>query len=200
MCKKISFKIGILFTFMLLFLFTFKSPDVLASDSKFVTVSVPQSIVVPNTVIGNVMQSISNSTYNYNDGAYKGTLQYAGVSDWTETLYAQYPDMALYTYTFNVSYSGTVSVIEKVTKTVTVTVPQSIVVPNTVINNVMQSIANGTYNYDDGGFRGTLSYVGISNWAEAIYAQYPDVTIYRYTFDVTYTGTVTSYQMPSMII
>ena len=193
MCKKISFKIGILFTFMLLFLFTFKSPDALASDSKFVTVSVPQSIVVPNTVIGNVMQSISNSTYNYNDGAYKGTLQYAGVSDWTETLYAQYPDMALYTYTFNVSYSGTVSVIEKVTKTVTVTVPQSIVVPNTVINNVMQSIANGTYNYDDGSFRGTLSYVGISNWAEAIYAQYPDVTIYRYTFDVTYTGTVTSY-------
>lgn len=193
MCKKIGFKIGILFTFMLLFLLAAKAPGVLAAETKSVTVTVPQSFVVPTTVINNVMQSISNSTYNYNDGDYKGTLQYAGISDWSESFYAQYPNTILYRYTFNVIYSGTVTEIEHITKTITISVPQSATVPRAVINNVLQSISNSTYSYDDGTFRGTLSCAGISDVTETFYMQYPDVILYRYTFNVTYTGTVTSY-------
>lgn len=195
MFRKLGFKISICFSLALLFLLSFKFTNAYAEETRDVTVTVPQSITVPDTVINNVLQSISTSTYNYDDGSYKGTLNYSGISGMTQTLYAQYPDYTLYTYSFNIIYTGTVTkyTVIVTTKDVSVTVSYNITVPDTVINNILQSISNSTYNYDDGSFKGTLHFVSISGMTQTLYAQYPNYTLYTYSFNVTYSGTVTSY-------
>ncbi|HWT76686.1 MAG TPA: hypothetical protein VN258_18465 [Mobilitalea sp.] len=194
MLKKSTFKLGLCFAFLFLFLVSFKSTNAYAAETKDVTVTVHQNVTVPDTVISNVLQSISTSTYSYDDGSYKGTLNYSGISGMSQTFYAQYPSYTLYTYSFDVTYSGTVTkYVPVTTKDVTVTVHYNINVPNTVINNVLQSISSSTYSYDDGSYKGTLNYAGISGMTQTFYAQYPSYTIYTYSFDVIYAGTATSY-------
>ncbi|MDF2842839.1 MAG: hypothetical protein K0R00_1265 [Herbinix sp.] len=194
MFKKVGFKLVLCCAFAFLFLLAGKSATVLAEESKVVSVTVPQSVTVPNTVINQVLQSIANSSYTYDDGSFKGTLPYAGRSSLTQTLVAQYPDMTLYNYTFTVTYTGTVvKYTQPSTKEVAVSIPYTISVPDNVISNVLQSISTSSYSYDDGTYRGTLPCTGISNVTATFVASYPNYNLYSYSFTVYYAGTVTSY-------
>lgn len=194
MAKRVSFKIGTLFAFALMITVLLSSTKAFAEDTKYVTVTVPQNIACPDYVIGNVMQSISNSTYSYDDGAYKGTLSYAGYSDFASSVYATYPTVTIYRYTFNVHYAGTVTKYEiPATKYVTASRHYDITAPLSAVESIRQSMANSTYAFDDGSYKGTLTYTGISNWSQSYYTEYPGVVLYHISFDVNYAGTVTKY-------
>ncbi len=192
MSKRKGFKIGILFTSMLLFLLFFMNPHVLASDTKYVTEVVPYDIVVPSTVINNVVESLRNTTRNYNDGSYQGTLSFVSISEWSEKLEVVYPDASHYRYTFKITYGGYVTRYAPAdTKEVTVTIPYEISVPNTVINNVLKSFETSTYQYNSDGYSGTLSFLRLDGLTQTFVASYPGYSLYRYKFNVTYSGTVT---------
>jgi hypothetical protein len=193
MSKRISFKIGTLFAFALMITLSFAGIKALAAETKVVTVTVPQTVTCPDTAISSVLQSISNSTYSYNDGSYKGTLNYTGYNSLTSTYYASYPGITLYTYHFNVTYSGTVTQIEITTISVTATRAYDIVAPLIAIDSIRQSMASSTYSYDDGSYRGTLSYVSLTNWSQTYAYEYPGIVLYHFTFNVNYAGTATSY-------
>jgi len=166
--------------------------NVLAVDTKVVIVTVPQSVTVPPMIINNILLTISNSSYYYNDGSYKGTLSFSSFSGMTSSLAVQYPDKRIYTYYFNVIYSGTVMAYSlPPTKDVSVSVPYSITVPNTVLSNIILSISNSSYHYDNESYEGKLCYFGMNEITKTFVAQYPSYAIYTYSFTVTYTGTVT---------
>ncbi len=194
MTRKISFKMVLLFAFALFVLFSFTSTKAFAAETKEVTVTVPTTVTCPSTVIGNVLQSISTSTYSYDDGSYKGTLSFVSISNLTATLYATYPDMTMYTYSFIRTYSGTVTAYElPATMEVTAIRAYDITAPLDAVDSIKLAMANSTYAYDDGTYKGTLSYVSITSWTQTVSPQYPNTTLYRFTFNVNYAGTVTKY-------
>lgn len=194
MSRKIGLRklLGVVLTFI--FLLSFSGATAFAAQTKVVTVTVPTTVTCPDYAISSVLQSIANnSSYSYNDGAYKGTLSYVGYSNFTSTYAYSYPGVSFYNYTFDRTYTGTVTEIERVTKTVTATRHYDITAPAEAFNSIQQGIASSTYSYDDGSFKGTLNYVSLSNWSATPSQQYPGTTLYHITFDVTYSGTVTSY-------
>ncbi len=193
MFKKVGFKLVLCSVLAFLFLFIGNSSTALAEESKIVSVTEPRSVTVPDTAINQVLQSIANTSYNYDDGSFRGILPYAGRSSLTQTLVTKYPDMTIYNYTFTVTYTGTVvSYTQPSTKEVAVSVPYTISVPDYVISNVLQSISNSTYNYDDGTYSGTLTFAGYSSVSSTFVASYPGYNIYSYSFTVYYAGTVTA--------
>ncbi len=194
MFRKVGFKLVLCSVLAFLFLLVGNSSTALAEESKIVSVTEPRSVTVPDTAINQVLQSIANTSYNYDDGSFRGTLPYAGRSSLTQTLVAIYPDMTIYNYTFSVTYTGTVvSYSQPSTKEVAVSVPYTISVPDYVISNIMQIISNSTYNYDDGTYSGTLPFTGYSSVSSTFVASYPGYNIYSYSFTVYYAGTVTIY-------
>lgn len=194
MIKKVSLRVALSCVLALLTMFSFLPTKVFAEDTKSVTVTVHQNITAPDTAINNILQSISNSTYGYDDGSFKGTLSYSGISNFSATYVTSYPGVTLYRFEFDVTYSGTVTKYEPIQSiTVNQTVPQSIIAPDYAINNILSSFTTSTRSYDDGTFRGTLYYTGVSSVSSSYYASYPGVTLYRFTFDVYYSGTATRY-------
>ncbi len=192
MLRKFSFKLALFFTFALMFSFAFNRTDAFASDTKVVTVTVPKSVDCPSTAISSVLQSYSTSTYDYDDGDYEGTISCTGTSNLTYTSSIVYYGTTIYHYVFDATYSGVVTKIEQ-SKTVTVVQSYSVIAPLEAGASIQQNIGNSAYNYDDGSYSGTLSFVSLSNWTQTYSYTYYNLVFYHFTYDVTYSGTVTHY-------
>lgn len=80
------------------------------------------------------------------------------------------------------------------TKTVTVPTTKVFNCTGPEISGNIQSVQSSSYYYDDGSYRGTLSFSAITS-VEVIPVgkDYNNMDIYQVTVSVTYTGTVTSY-------
>lgn len=109
MVRKISIKRYLVFILMFIFLISFSGATALAAQTKVVNVSVPASCISPPTSFSNTLQAISRTTYNYDDGTYKGTLSCVGFSNINWTYYNPQQDGSLLFFTFNILYSGTVT-------------------------------------------------------------------------------------------
>lgn len=195
MLRKIGLKMSLIYALSLVMILSFGSMNALADDgSKVVTVTVPTTVTCPDYAIGNVLQSISTSTYAYDDGSYKGTLSFSGFSNFSSTYYASYPNVTLYNYTFDRTYTGTVyPYTVPPTMNVTASRHYDITAPLYAVDSIKQSMANSTYAYDDGSYKGTLSYVSLTNYSETYQTSYPGIVLYKISFDVNYAGTVTKY-------
>ena len=196
MLRRISFKIGTLFAITLMILMSFNATKALAASTMGITVFVPHTFTCQEALFNSEMQSLSTTTYNYDDGTYKGTLHYAGYSDLTSSIYAIYPSYTVRHYYFNINYSGIVTKYGgSASMQITAYRHISITAPLSAADGIKQSMANTTYSYDDGNYRGTLSYIGLTNWTQTYYGESNGYTLYSYDFDVIYSGTVTSYQI-----
>lgn len=195
MSRKRGFRASICFTLVLMLLFSFSGVSALAAETKYVTVTVPQSVTCPDTVFGDVLQSISQSTYAYDDGAYKGTLSFNGFSIVSATPVYPYPGAnGIYNYTFSVTYAGTVTSYVTATKTVSVTTSTySITAPLEAAGSIQQSIYGGSMYYDDGSYHGLIPVASINNWTATLYDGSKTPAIYQFTFTITFAGTVTKY-------
>lgn len=198
MLKKRSIKASICLVMALAIILSFSTTSVFAAATKVVTVTQSASAVGPLSV-ANFIQSefIATSTYSYDDGTYKGTLRCTGISNWTQTYdhYDTVNQVPNFKYTFTATYSGTVTEYP-LTKTVSVVKAASAVGPLNVADFIKREFqAVSTYSYDDGSFKGTLKCTGISNWTQTYdhYDTVNKVPLFKYTFDATYSGTVTQY-------
>jgi|GEM_PF-1360840 hypothetical protein len=196
MSRKRSLKAGICLVMAVVIILSLSTTNVFAASTKVVTVTQASSAVGPLNVV-NFIQStfISTVTYNYDDGSYKGTLRCIGISNWTQTYDHYENNVPNFKYTFDATYSGTVTEYP-VTKAVTVVQASSATGPANVAEFIKSTfISTVTYNYDDGSYSGTLRCTGISNWTAAYdhYDTSNNVAILRYTFNATYSGIVTQY-------
>lgn len=193
MPRKISYKMGLLFTLVLLIFFAFGATTAFADETKYVNVSVPTTVTCPDYAFSSVMQGISGSTYSYDVDGFKGTLSFVSITNLTSSFYYSYPGVNLYTYSFNRNYAGYVTKPDPVTINVTATQHYNITAPLYAEASIRQGIANSTYAYDDGTYRGTLAYVSLTNWTATYSTSYPGTDLYNIQFDVTYSGLATSY-------
>ena len=198
MLRKRGFKSSIGLFMAVVFILSCSTSSVFAASTKVVTVTQSASATGPLSAVSFIQSEfMSISTYNYDDGSFKGTLPCTGISDWTQTYdhYDTTSNVPIFKFTFTATYSGTVTAYP-VTKTVTVTSPASATGPLSAASFIQSEFVSvATYNYDDGSFKGTLHCTGISNWTQTYY--YYDtvnkVPIFKFTFDATYSGTVTQY-------
>lgn len=77
------------------------------ANEKTVTVTQAYSFAAPIQVASEIKNGYLRSTYNYDDGTYKGTLSAVEIENWSQTPY--YANNAEYVYSFVVVYSGTVT-------------------------------------------------------------------------------------------
>lgn len=193
MLKKISLKIGICLTFALLMMVAFKSTNAYAADTKYVTVSHHWEFTEHSSELGEIMSYIAPSTENYDDGVYSGTLDYSGTANWSETLVCQDGNDPVYAYSFDTVYSGTVTrYVTETSKSITVYQHWDITEHSSEINDIINSLSQSPYYYNDGNYSGYLNYSGTANWRQTLVAQDGNDPVYAYSFDLVYTGTVTT--------
>ena len=187
MSKKISFKLGICLMLALLMFLPLKSSSAFAATTKNVTVTVQQSFLCTSSDSSPIQEYFtSHYTYDYDDGAYHGTLNISGVSLISQT---PYPGDMIY-YLFEIKYSGVVTKYP-VSKYVTVVVQQSFVCTSSELGSQLSDYfsTHNSYYYNSGSYEGTLSIANIS-----LVSQTPQSPgdIINYLFEITYSGTVTS--------
>lgn len=182
----------------LIFILAIMAVNVSAEEStKVVTVVQEQTLVTDHFIVADIIGQYRNTTYSYDDGSYKGTLAFSQITGIQQLEQVPVPVPSgnrYYRYNYKITYTGTVNKYIKEYKDVTVTQSKSEVFAiNTNINAVY---SGSTYKYDDGTYSGTLTFSKITNvrQGEVVPVFSPSGTVYyRYTCDVTYTGTVTKY-------
>jgi hypothetical protein len=189
MSKKIYLRLSIVFMLALFIFFPFMSTNALAATTKYVSVNVQQSFSGTSADTNAQIYSYltSHSTYNYDDGSYRGTISISNVNYTVQTLSSDY-----YYYVFTITYSGGVTRYPE-TKVVTMTSRFSFVATSTDFYPTLYAYINshGTYNYDNGSYMGVLSISGLNLVSQTL--DNPNTQTYYYIFDLTYSGTVTSY-------
>ncbi len=187
-CKKTMY-------FMLIFVLMLSGLSLTARAddvTKTVTYEKAYTFVITPSQFPTYMYSASScvpSTYNYDDGLYKGTLSlsYAGCSSPTPT---GNPVGSMLQVTITATYSGTVTI--RSSKTVTYEKAYTFVITPSQFPTYMYSASScvpSTYNYDDGLYKGTLSlsYAGCSSPTPT---GNPVGSMLQVTITATYTGTV----------
>ncbi len=198
MLGKRGFKVSICFALIVVLVLSFGTSNVLAETTKVVTVTKAASVMGPLSVVELIKREfISVTSYEYDDGSFKGTLRCSGISNWVQTYdhYDTVNQVPIFKFTFDATYSGTVTAYPA-TKTVTVIQPASAVGPLSVVELIKREFMSVTsYNYDDGTFKGILRCTEINNWVQTYdhYDTVNQVPVFKFTFDATYSGTVTQY-------
>ncbi|HWT76386.1 MAG TPA: hypothetical protein VN258_16940 [Mobilitalea sp.] len=185
-----KFKLSVCCIMTLVLLFTFTTASAFA-DTKTVTVSTTSVFISPGPEIGGIIQNIQSSTYNYDDGTYRGVLSYLQLNSVNVVPVSNSPGVLQ--VTVSVTYSGTVtSYSPPLTKTVNVTDYKTFTCEGSQANANMQAIQNSTYYYNDGTYHGTLSFYRIVNVQTTVVSQGPAGVILQFYVTVEYSGTVTT--------
>ncbi|HEX9060066.1 MAG TPA: hypothetical protein VF941_07785 [Clostridia bacterium] len=201
MSKNNGFKRVICSTLIVAFLLSFMGLNVFADNTKVVTVSTSGSIVATlNGVnVDSLRNQYRNTTYNYDDGTYIGRINFSDITNLTQNGPVPTPgsSASYYLYTFNIIYTGTVTM--KASSTKYVTVSRDIGITSTLnglsIDSLRSQYGNTTYNYDDGTYRGNLAFSDITNITLRGSVPTPgsSATYYLYTVTISYAGTVSKY-------
>ena len=112
MLGKRGFKISICFALMVVLVLSLGTSNVFADTTKVVTVTKAASAMGPLSVVNFIKSEfVSVSTYDYDDGSFKGTLRCTGISNWVQTYdhYDTVNQVPIFKFTFDATYSGIVT-------------------------------------------------------------------------------------------
>lgn len=183
-----SFKKVICFTVITILMLSGSRINALAGDgTKTVSYDTSYTFLIDSSQLASYMNSPASyipSTYNYNDGTYKGTLNLTYSACSAPTSVGTKLQVTIYA-----NYSGTVTAMP-LSKTVTYSTSYTFTISPSQFSNYMNSPASyvpSTYSYNDGTYQGTLNLTYAACSAPTSVGNYLKVTIYT-----TYSGTVYS--------